>query len=165
VGQPTNTPNSIFVQHASAKNTTITSVDIFNATHLTTIDKSAFFHMTNLANVILPEGLKTIGASVFSHTGITSIILPSSVTTIEKDVFKKCADLASVTLSEGLETIGQVRRPSCGIIYGRCSGIICHGGSRKCLSPYSRERGCTSQYDHCFQRRTRSKCQNSCAFE
>lgn len=58
------------------------------------------------ANVVIPEGVTTIGENVFSYNrDIKSVVIPEGVTTIEKRAFES-SDLVSVKLPESLTTIG-----------------------------------------------------------
>lgn len=60
----------------------------------------------NITEVILPDGLESIGESAFEEfKGLASISIPAGVKTISNKAFYK-AGLKSVELKEGLETIG-----------------------------------------------------------
>jgi hypothetical protein len=123
----TTTTGGIFGQKDVSKNTTITSVDMFNATYLKIIDKYAFSYMTNLTSVIFPDtslesierdafdgsglisitipsSVRTIGNYAFRDNAITSLIVPSSVTIIGGEAFKN-NPITSLMISEGLTTI------------------------------------------------------------
>ncbi len=51
------------------------------------IEKNAFY-MENLTEVILPEGLITIGARAFAYTPLTHVVLPESLTTLGEEAFR-----------------------------------------------------------------------------
>ncbi|MDE7252244.1 MAG: leucine-rich repeat domain-containing protein, partial [Acetatifactor sp.] len=58
-------------------------------------------------DVVIPDGVVTIKASVFKdNTIIKTVSFPSSVKTIENYAFSGCSSLGLVNLNEGLETIG-----------------------------------------------------------
>ncbi|MBQ7059484.1 MAG: leucine-rich repeat protein, partial [Firmicutes bacterium] len=67
--------------------------------------------------VILPEGLTTIGVLAFSRCSqLTSIVLPSTVQRIEDAAFEFCSGLETVQLNEGLQFMGQV-------VFWNCSSL------------------------------------------
>ncbi|MEI6196755.1 MAG: leucine-rich repeat domain-containing protein [Verrucomicrobiota bacterium] len=52
--------------------------------------------------IIIPDSVKTIGASAFSHcTSLTNIIIPDSVTNIGYQVAEDCANLDAITVDPG----------------------------------------------------------------
>ena len=56
---------------------------------------------------IVPEGILLIAPNAFSHTAVTSVVLPSSLREIGVRAFFQCASLTSVTCPQGLEKIGR----------------------------------------------------------
>jgi len=68
---------------------------------------SAFYGCRYLTNITLPDGLRSIGDSAFSNTGLTAITIPNSVTSIGNSVFYQCTELSEVTLPAGLTEIGR----------------------------------------------------------
>ena len=74
----------------------LSSVDL-SSTNVTEIT-SGFG--TSLSSISLPDGLATIGESVFARTALTEIVFPDSLTFIGKDAFAYCTSLASVTWPE-----------------------------------------------------------------
>ena len=51
------------------------------------IPENAFYGCENIAEIIIPDGITTIGYSAFYSCGITELYIPDSVTTIEGDYF------------------------------------------------------------------------------
>ena len=54
---------------------------------------------------IIPDYVTEIDFCAFYRSGITNIVIPSSVTTIGNAAFMECTELVSVTLNNGLKTI------------------------------------------------------------
>jgi len=77
--------------------TSLTFDDISNS-QLKIIENNAFSFMSNLNNLILPEGLIEIGDYAFSHTSISSITIPSTVITIKNNTFDNAINLQSVNV-------------------------------------------------------------------
>ena len=71
------------------------------------IGTSAFKDCSNLKQVELKKGIKTIGLSAFANcVGIEEISIPGSVSEIVALAFSDCTGLKQVELNEGLTTIG-----------------------------------------------------------
>lgn len=62
---------------------------------------------------VIPDGVKTIGASAFAGKPITEVKIPDSVTTIDSSAFYHCSALRTVTMRKGLKTIGSNAFNSC----------------------------------------------------
>ena len=77
--------------------TSLTFDDISNS-QLKIIENNAFSYMSNLNNLILPEGLIEIDDYAFSHTSISSITIPSTVITIKNNTFDNAINLQSVNV-------------------------------------------------------------------
>ena len=59
------------------------------------------------SEVTIPEGVQSIGDSVFSCcSSLTSLTLPSSLQSIGDSVFRGCSSLTSLTLPSSLQSIG-----------------------------------------------------------
>ncbi len=58
-----------------------------------------------ITSVVIPEGVRTIGASVFSYDQLTSVILPSTLIEIGKWAFGG-NHLTTITIPENVTTIG-----------------------------------------------------------
>lgn len=65
------------------------------------------FSSCQLEEIIIPDGVSTIGATAFYYcTGLTAVSIPGSVTSIGADAFNNCSELNSITLGTGIQTIG-----------------------------------------------------------
>jgi hypothetical protein len=110
-----------------SNNTTITSITIPSS--VTEIGESAFYGITNLRSIELPEGITQISDWCFSNSGLTHItipknvqkigrgafadcrslnyiVIPSNVKEVAYHAFMDCQNVSSIELAEGLETIG-----------------------------------------------------------
>ena len=68
------------------------------------ISISAFSYCVNLKTVVLPNGITFIPDSCFWHTGVESIIIPSSVKEIKSAAFAG-SQLKRISFAEGLQVI------------------------------------------------------------
>ena len=77
---------------------------------VTEIGGQAFIYCSNLTEVDLPEGLKTIGSSAFQSTGIKELKIPKTVETLGIGAFQDCVALGRVEV-EGTKDIDCVNYP------------------------------------------------------
>ena len=71
------------------------------------ISKDAFAGLTYITNVIVPNGVESIGNGAFADcTSLGSVSLPKSVKTIENKAFFNCTNLMTILLPNSIETIG-----------------------------------------------------------
>ena len=70
------------------------------------IARYAFYSQTGLANLTLPEGLRTIHDYAFGRSGITSLVIPDSVTEVHGSICYECRSLASVVVGDGVTELG-----------------------------------------------------------
>ena len=60
----------------------------------------------NVANVVIPDNVKQIGAEVFKeHSEIESVEIPITVTKICSEAFRNCSSLKEISGGDGLKTI------------------------------------------------------------
>ena len=71
------------------------------------IDYMTFYQCINLKEVVIPNGVKSIGSDTFSGSGIKSLVIPDSVTEIKKNLFSNCYYLEDITLSKNITTISE----------------------------------------------------------
>lgn len=66
---------------------------------LTGIPDKAFYGITKLKSIVIPEEVTTIGVSAFYNTSLTSITIPDSVNEIKESAFDGCVYLSYVNIS------------------------------------------------------------------
>ncbi len=81
------------------------------------VNTPAPWHSYNIKNVIIEEGVTSIGREAFSGCSeLTSITIPNSVTSIGNSAFKDCSGLTSITIPNSVTSIAS------SAFYG-CSGL------------------------------------------
>lgn len=70
------------------------------------IAEYAFYGLTEMKEVVLPEGLTTIHEYAFAESGIRSFEIPDSVTTVYGSICQGCADLERVVVGDGVKELG-----------------------------------------------------------
>lgn len=79
------------------------SVNIKNGTEIIAFNTFANFYFTG--NLILPDGIKTIGDGAFMGNNFEEIVMPDSVTYIGEGAFASCYNLKKVTLSKNIGSL------------------------------------------------------------
>lgn len=69
-----------------------------NKCKVTSIPKNAF-QATALSKIVLPKGLKKIGAHAFEQCNITNVKIPTKVSSIGEAAFNNCGELKSVEMT------------------------------------------------------------------
>lgn len=75
--------------------------------------KEAAFKKTQITNIVLNEGLETIGNSAFSESLIETLIIPNSVTSLGESFCYSCSKLNKVVIPNGLTTLPLSSFQSC----------------------------------------------------
>jgi len=84
---------------------------------ITSIGNYAFYEMSAVRTVSIPDTVRTIGTAAFCWCeNLTAVDIPASVTSIGESAFWCCLDLAEVTFHEGLQTIGESAFMGCRLI-------------------------------------------------
>lgn len=97
---------SIIVDESNAK---YDSRNNCNAIIKTSTDELMFGCNTT----VMPDGIKIIGHSAFSGSGISSVDIPDSVVEIKDYAFSLCQNLTSIVLPDSVKTIGNSAFLSC----------------------------------------------------
>ena len=93
------------------------SGDVVIPEGVTTIGDSAFSCCSSLESVEIPDSVTTIeGYAFYGCSSLESVEIPDSVTTIEKNVFYDCSSLESVEIPDSVTTIG-------GYAFSFCSSL------------------------------------------
>lgn len=82
----------------------------------TEIGPSAIDGCVNVTEIVLPDGLTTIGSAAFSSTGITSIVIPESVTYLGGGLFGFCESLVTAEIYANVDDLG-------GSTFGGCPNL------------------------------------------
>ena len=64
---------------------------------LTTIGENAFWGFEALAEITIPPKVTTIGKGAFGNSGIVEIVIPASVESIGENAFSLCSNLKKIT--------------------------------------------------------------------
>ena len=89
------------------------SID-FGSTWMTDSSHTFIVNGEELTNLVVPEGVTSIGDSAFyGCSGLTSITLPSSLTSIGDRAFRYCSGITSITLPSSLTSIGNSAFRTC----------------------------------------------------
>ena len=70
------------------------------------IGKKAFYGCSTLNKVTMPKSLKTIEKKAFAGCGLKSLVISENVNEIAAGAFKMCVSLENVTLSKNIKRIG-----------------------------------------------------------
>lgn len=84
--------------------TSLRSVDI--QARISMIDMQTFGQCTGLTHVVLPSSLKTIGNGAFHNSGVTHVYIPAGVTDISDYAFDGCPGPVYIDNCEGAVTLG-----------------------------------------------------------
>ena len=88
-------------------------LDMTNATGLTRIPDNMFRSADKLVEIMLPQGITSIGEGAFMQSGLSEIVMPDSLTEIGDMTFCMCTGLTSVIIPNGVTTIGKEAFKKC----------------------------------------------------
>lgn len=91
-----------------------TSLNKFDFSDVSSIQKFAFYNCSGLKDIEIPEKIKTINEYAFSGCkGIKTLKIPGTVTEIGKWAFANCTGLEELDIEEGVQTIGDYTFAGC----------------------------------------------------
>ena len=79
----------------------------------TSIFDRAFKKCTKLQNVVITDGITSIGENAFESSGLISVSIPSTVSNIGASAFSDCIKLTSVTVPSGVTNVGRMAFLGC----------------------------------------------------
>ena len=68
---------------------------------------------SNVTNVVIKDGITSVGDYAFHMSNISSVIFPDSVTTIGRGAFQQCLGIVNFTIPDSVTTIGPAAFDSC----------------------------------------------------
>ena len=114
----TKLPQSIFRNFSH-----LTTVDFGSTTQLTTIGSHAFENCTGLTEIVIPSSVTAINSTAFQGcTGLTSLDLGTGVQTIDAYAFKGCTGLTTLMIPASVTSIEGVGWTGTGAFDG-CTGL------------------------------------------
>ena len=92
---------------------TVAIPDSINGLTVTSIGESAFYGLSGVTNVIMPDTITNIGFQAFTGCGLVSVVIPDNVMTIGQSAFLNCYDLTNVTIGSNVTSINDYSFGSC----------------------------------------------------
>ena len=93
------------------------NLDMSECMGLTSISSNSLYSFkdcTGLTSIVLPSSVQSIGSSAFSGcTGLMSIEIPEGVASIDSCVFSGCSSLTSIVLPSSVQSIGSSAFQNC----------------------------------------------------
>ena len=85
----------------------------YNGKPVVSIGERAFLYCKKLTNLIISDGVTSIGPYAFSECGLTSVTIGGSVIEIGEEAFYGCVGLTSVTIPDSVTEIGESAFEAC----------------------------------------------------
>lgn len=73
--------------------------------NITEIPTSAFAECTSLVEVVIPNGIESIGVGAFIRSALTDVDIPASVTSISSGAFSNCDSLTRIVVRKAEDSI------------------------------------------------------------
>lgn len=88
--------------------------EVLRKAKVTAIENWAFHNCETLKEIVLPKGLKKIGAGAFGGcTALTGIDLPRSLKELESYAFQRCASLTEIAVPNSVKELGSYAFENC----------------------------------------------------
>ena len=82
------------------------------------IEGGAFSNRSGLKEVVIPQGVTTIGYGTFQYcTSLKSVVIPNSVTCIENNAFDNCTSLESIVIPDSVTDISSS-------VFNGCNSLV-----------------------------------------
>ena len=95
------------------------------SSEVTTIGKYAFYGLTSIKHLTVPDRVTAIGASAFKGcTGLITVVIGDGVTTIGTSGFEGCSGMLAISLGSGLSNISSKAFYGCNVL-----GIAFYNGT------------------------------------
>jgi hypothetical protein len=105
-------PQSVVITKYKGEAAQIIIPEEINGLPVTAIGNGAFTH-SPVTSVVLPKTLTTIQQTSFWYSGIKDLVIPEGVTSIGKQAFSFCGALTSVTIPASMKTIAEFAFMDC----------------------------------------------------
>lgn len=92
------------IENEAFKNTNVKNVIIPSS--VTTIGDRVFKDCGSLKSVVLPNSITSIGYSVFFHSSIETVNIPTGIHEIPSGLFGYCYNLAHITIPDNIDSLG-----------------------------------------------------------
>jgi hypothetical protein len=87
-------------------NSAVVIPDTTNGLPVTSIGISAFYGLSGVTNVTIPDSVTNIDVQAFLDCGLVSIAIPDSVINIGTAAFQGCSSLSNLTIGSGVVIVG-----------------------------------------------------------
>lgn len=99
--------NDFVIEDVVLKRYTGSDADVVIPEGVTSIGKSAFENCKSLKSITIPDRVTSIGDNSFNHcTSLTDATIPNSVTSIGNGAFRNCTNLTSIAIPNSVTSIG-----------------------------------------------------------
>ena len=91
----------------------------YNGKPVTSIGSKAFYTLSSLTSVVIPNSVTSIGNDAFhSCSNLTSVVIGNSVTSIGNYAFRGCGKLTNIAIPDSITSIGKDAFFACTILRG-----------------------------------------------
>ncbi|GHU83001.1 hypothetical protein FACS1894196_2200 [Clostridia bacterium] len=97
-----NGDGTVTITNYTGKTTRLEIPGELDGKRVTAIGESAFFALTGLTTLSIPDSVTSIGwGAFFGCSGLTAVTIPASVTVIEDQAFARCRKLRKIEVAQG----------------------------------------------------------------
>lgn len=88
------------------------------------LGNSVFSHCEELDSIVIPDNVESLGHSVFSYTKLTTLVIPEKVIEIPSSMCWECSRLRSIELPAGITSINSTAFYRCPLLTVKAKMII-----------------------------------------